>query len=180
MKTLIEQTYETCIEKLKMGARPQIRLTDELILEINEAWPLKDSEQALKQILCILDNSMTTTNAFDEKLLHSLRETTKPETLIFLLSAIQKQTIAHSQKTGNMFSFEFFNSFKTLLLNDDPELKEWTLRTIESLGPLSLRLKKEILEAKPTLLQRLNAHHKNSAQIIEYMEKDWKRLMGGK
>lgn len=179
MKTLIEQTYETCIEKLKMGARPHIRLTDELALAINEAWPLKDDSEVLKQILCILDNSMNTTSAFDEKLLHSLGETKKPETLIFLLSAIQKQTIAHSQKTGNMISFEFFNRFKTLLLSDHPELKEWTLRTIESLGPLSLRLKKEILEAKPNLIQRLNAHHKNSAQIIEYMEKDWKRLMGG-
>lgn len=183
MKTLIEQTYETCIEKLKMGARPHIRLTDELILAINDSWPNKDDSsdhEQLKQILCILDNSMNTTSAFDQRLLQSLKEIKKEETLIFILSAIQKQTIAHSQKTGNMINFEFFNCFKTLLKTDHPELREWTLRTIETLGALSMRLKEEILAAKPSFLQRLNAHHKNSAQIIEFMEKDWHRMMNSK
>ena len=179
MKTLIEQTYETCIEKLKMGARPHIRLTDELILAIKAQWPKTSENEALKQILCILDNSMNTTSEFDELFLISLSEIQNEQTLIFLLSAMQKQTIAHSLKTGNMINHEFFNRFKILLQTNHAELKEWTLRTIETLGPLSMRLKNEILASRPNLLQRLNTHHKNRAQIIEYMEKDWQRMMRG-
>ena len=57
-------------------------------------------------------------------------------------------------------------------------MKEWSLSTIETMGPLSLRFKKEVLAAKPGLLKLLNQHQNASSQLIEYLEKEWKRMLG--
>lgn len=181
-KPLYKEIYNDCILKLKAQKRPQIKLTEEIILDLKEHWP-KNSElaqsaklQDLKEILCILDNSQSTTEAFDSLLLSILEEITNEEILIYTLSVIQKQTIAQSLKTGNILNFKFFESFRALLKSNSPEIKEWALRTVESLGPMSMRLKKEILEAKPSFFKRLNPHQKNCADIIEYIESEWKRM----
>lgn len=179
MNEQFDKIYEECITKLKNGQRPQIKLTEEMVLLISSLWPkdLKnDSKVLLRKILCILDNSQTSTNAFDQLLLKTLEREIDDETMIYMLSVIQKQSITQSFKSGHIIDYKFFETFKNLLKTNNPELKEWTLRTIESLGPLSLRLKKEVLAARPGLLKQLNHHQKNCAAIIDYMEKDWRRL----
>ena len=52
-----------------------------------------------------------------------------------------------------------------------------SLRTIATMGPLSLRLKKEILDAKPGFRKFINSHHKKNSQLIEYLENEWKRML---
>lgn len=176
----LDQHYNECIEKLKAGSRPQIKLTIELIESLISEWDKalsNGNNENINKILCLLDNSQSTTKAFDTRLI-DLLESGKGEILVFALSVVQKQTIAQSQKSGVMFDMRLLEALKSLLKIEDPELKEWTLRTIESLGPLSLRLKKEILEAKPSFLSLFNSHNKNSAQIIDFMQKDWLRMMG--
>lgn len=183
MENNFKDLYKECIQKLKEGRRPQIKLDDETITHLKNSWPsleLLNTNQAaredLKEILCLLDNSQTTTDAFDPELLLLLENIKNEKELIFGLSVIQKQTIAHSLKTGKILDYRFFTQFKELLKSTSPELKEWTLRTVESLGPMSLRLKADILAAKPSFFKRLNSHQKNCADIIDYLEAEWKRL----
>lgn len=182
MKTIAE-IYADIIEKLKNDQRPRVPLTPELQAEIKRVWTeALSSEQhekmheKLKQIFCILDNAQTTTAEFNELFFKTLKELKNSELLIYALAASRKHVIEHSFKSGNMISFEYFEVLKKLLEDKNPELKEWTLRTIESLGPMSLRLRQEVIKAKPGLLTLLNKHQKASSQIINYLENEWKRI----
>lgn len=178
MKTIAELYAETIL-KLKNDQRPKIMLSPELKEEIKKVWTEAlngNREDALKQIFCILDNAQTTTSEFNDLFFRSLKEIKNSELIIYALAASQKHIVDHALKTGNMISFEYFEVLKKLLLDKNPEVKEWTLRTIESLGPMSLRLKQEVLKAKPSMLALLNKHQKASSQIIDYLEREWNHL----
>ena len=136
-----------------------------------------EQSEALKKILCILDNSQNTTSELNELFFKTLKEIKDHELIVYALAASQKHVIADGLKTGKMISIEYFEILKNLLLEKNPEVKEWTLRTIESMGPLSLRLKNEVLAAKPGLLKIFNQHQKASGQLIEFLEKEWKRML---
>ena len=171
--------YQEIIEKLQLDQRPKIVLTAELMAELKHEWDhalaCSDNE-AIKKILCILDNTQTTTSELNELFFKTLKQIKDKELLIYTLAASQKHVIADSFKSGKMISFEYFEILKNLLLDKNPEVKEWALRTIESLGPLSLRFQKEVLAAKPGLMKIFDKHQKASSQIIEYLEKEWKRM----
>lgn len=180
----LQALYRETIEKLKLGQRPQIKLTPELLSVLKTEWESVfaiGADQALqnetiKKILCILDNSQNTTSEFNDLFFKTLREIKDHELLVYALSASQKHVVAESLKTGKMISFEYFEILKNLIKDKNPEVKEWALRTIESLGPMSLRLKNEVLAAKPGFLKLFDKHQKASSQIIEYLEKEWKRM----
>lgn len=180
MNENFDRIYKEAIEKLKKGQRPQIKLTPELLSEIRQEWEkalAEKSTEAIRKALCILDNSQNTTSELNELFFKTLTEIKDHELIVYCLSASQKHVIADGLKTGTMISFEYFEILKKLLLDKNPEVKEWTLRTIETMGPLSLRLKKEVLAAKPGLLKMFNQHQKASAQLIEYLENEWKRML---
>ena len=177
--------YQDTILKLKNAQRPQIKLTPELLEELKLVWenalaPAIDKahqNETIKKILCILDNSQNTTSDFNELFIRTLKEIKEHELIIYTLSASQKHVIADGLKNGKMISMEFFDILKELLLNKNPEIKEWTLRTIETMGPLSLRLKKEVLASKPGLMKIFNPPLKASSQLIDYLEKEWMRML---
>ena len=177
--------YQETIEKLKNGQRPQIKLTLELIDELKRVWEktlVKGQEQlkqieTIKKILCILDNTQNTSSEFNELFIKTLNEISDHQILIYTLSASQKHVIADGLKNGKMISMDYFLVLKELLLNKNPEIKEWTLRTIETMGPLSLRFKNEVLSVKPGFLKVFNQHQKNCFQLIEYLEKEWMRML---
>lgn len=181
-----QRIYLDTIEKLKNGQRPQIKLTPELLAELKQEWARALANgtdkvlqnETLKKILCILDNSQTTTSELNELFFKTLKEIKDHEMIVYALSASQKHVIADGLKNGTMISMEYFEILKNLLLSKNPEVKEWTLRTIETMGPLSLRLKKEVLAAKPGLMKIFNQHQKASSQLIDYLEKEWKRMLG--
>lgn len=181
-----QRIYQDTIEKLKNGQRPQIKLTPELLLELKLEWEKALANgtdkvlqnETIKKILCILDNSQSTTSELNELFIKTLKEIKDHELIIYTLSASQKHVIADGLKNGKMISIEYFDILKNLLLSKNPEIKEWTLRTIETMGPLSLRFKKEVLAARPGMMKIFNQHQKASAQLIEYLEKEWKRMLG--
>lgn len=179
MKTL-ETLYIETIEKLRNDIRPRVMLTPEIKAEIKSVWEeaLKKSgqEERLKQVFCLLDNAAMSTGEFNELFFRTLKEIKNPDLLIYALAASRKHVVENALKTGEMISFEYFEGLKILLTHKNPEIKEWTLRTIETLGPMSLRLKQEVLRARPSLLSLLNKHQKASAQIIDYLENEWKRI----
>jgi hypothetical protein len=180
-----QRIYQETIEKLKNGQRPQIKLTPELLSEMKLEWEKSlasgidkaTQNETIKKILCILDNSQNSTSELNDLFFQTLKQIKDHELIIYCLAASQKHVIADGLKTGKVMSYEFFEILKTLLQDKNPEVKEWTLRTIESLGPLSLRLKQEVLKAKPGFMKIFNQHQKASAQLIDYLENEWKRML---
>lgn len=161
--------YENTLNKLKMGNRPQIKLTPELIEGLKGKW-----QTDTHKVLCILTHTQNSSSEFNELLIESFKVETNKETLIFLLGASEKQLISHALMTGNMMPSDFFLILKNLLTTKNPEVLEWTLRTIESMGPLSLRLKNEIKNARPSKMKFFNSHLRSCDEIINLLERQWK------
>ncbi|MFA6237488.1 MAG: hypothetical protein WC635_09200 [Bacteriovorax sp.] len=176
------EVYSQIIEKLKRNERPQIRLTPELVAELKTAWKkaiegdLID-EEALTRIFCILDNTQNYTSELNEYFFESLKKIRNHELLIYALAASQKHVVSESLRSGVMVPAVYFEHLKELLKNKNPEVLEWTLRTIESMGPLSMRLKNEVRDVKPAFLKLFNTHQKSAMQIIDLLEQQWKRML---
>ena len=178
----VQELYEETIAKLKRDERPQIKLTLELIEELKREWQkaltaVTVDEGMIKKILCILDNTQNTTREFNEYFFTTLAKIKDEDLLIYTLAASQKHVVAEALKTGVMIPGVYFDELKKLLKSKNPEILEWTLRTIETMGPLSLRFKKEVLEAKPGFVKFFNQHQKSASQIIELMEKQWEKML---
>lgn len=159
-----------------------IKLTPELIAELKSEWQkaINNSQidqAALTKIFCILDNTQNYTSELNDLFFQTLSKIRDHELLIYALAASQKHVVNESLRTGAMIPTAYFERLKELLKNKNPEVLEWTLRTIESMGPLSMRLKNEVREAKPNFLKFLNAHQKSAGQIIELLENQWKRML---
>ena len=100
----------------------------------------------------------------------------KPELIIYLLSVSRKHLIEKKFLEGNPIPKNFIKSLENLLEhyeNINPEVIEWTLRTIEQLGNQSLKLRETVLKIKPSWGSLFNQHKKSSKQIIELLEKRW-------
>lgn len=184
-----ENLYNDTLTKLKAGKRPQIKLDSKLIEELNSFFisalkslnsdlkNLNTTQTTIQKILCVLDNTSNTSYLFKDALLETLKiKWSDQQMYVFALSASQKHVCEDCLKTGNMIAFEFFEILKELLQHSNPEVKEWTLRTITTLGPLSLRLKTEVQKARPSFFQKLNAHQKACDQLIEFLELEWSRM----
>jgi hypothetical protein len=176
-----EDLYTATLNKLKLGERPLIRLTPELIIELREAWNKAiDSEKidhnALKKILCILDNTQNMTSELNAQFLKTLNKVRDQEILIYTLAASQKHIVMESLRTGTMISEDYFTKLKELLNNKNPEIVEWTLRTIETMGPLSLRLMSDVKKLNLGFFTFLNKHSKNSEQLISLMKLQWDKM----
>lgn len=176
-----QELYLQTIEKLKRDERPHIKLTQELIEELKSEWQkavggTSIDESALKKILCILDNTQNMSSQFNEYFFMTIEKVKDGDLLIYTLAASQKHVVGESLKSGVMISSVYFDQLKNLLKSKNPEVIEWTLRTIESMGPLSMRFKKEVAEAKPGFMKFFNQHQKSSSQIIELLEKQWEKM----
>ncbi len=167
---MIESLYQDTIIKLKAGKRPQIKLTTELIAALKAEW-----SESLNKVLCILNHTQNTSAQFNELFFSSFNEVSDIKTLIFLLAAAEKHIISESLMTGNMIPSEFFEILKKLLQNKNSELLEWTLRTIESMGPLNRRIKNEIRNSRPGLKKFFNSHSRACDEIINLLETQWKK-----
>jgi hypothetical protein len=182
-----EKVYSQAILDLQNFKRPQIKLDKQDFLELHHFWKenlqfIKESSQkkekalsALEKIFCILDHSQKSSSIFDDLIQQSFPELNKPELIIYLLSVSQKHLIQKKFLEGNPIPKSFFSLLKDLLkkCQDQPEIIEWTLRTIEQLGNQSIKLREEVLTIKPTWGVLFNGHKKASRQIIEMLEKRW-------
>ncbi|MGZ3788641.1 MAG: hypothetical protein ACXVLQ_08970 [Bacteriovorax sp.] len=180
-----QELYQETIEKLKRNERPLIKLTPELVEDLRTEWQkalegATIDEASLEKILCILDNTQNTSQEFNECFFTTMEklhdQLPDGDLLIYTLAASQKHVVAHALRTGIMIHGDYFLSLKKFLKSKNPEVLEWTLRTIESMGPLSLRFKNEVREAKPGFLKLFNQHQQAAFQIIELLEKQWQSM----
>lgn len=177
-----QELYTQTIEKLKRHERPLIKLDTELIMELKTQWQKaiagpSINQETLTKILCILDNTQNYTSELNDLFFQSLSKIREHEILVYILAASQKHIVSESLRTGVVIPTLYIDQLKQLLKNKNPEVLEWTLRTIESMGPLSLRLKKEVREINPSFLKSFNTHQKSATQIIELLENQWKRML---
>lgn len=192
MTRKINEIYDQTIQALMNNSRALPKYSEEVIRQLKEEFDAQDfskmsteeAQEFLKKIFCILTNTQTTTSEFQDMLLKSYEKVkmlkNNSDLIIMMLAAVSKQFIDHSSKSGRPIPIEIFNLLKNNLLNKNPEVLEWTLRAIDSLGPQGLRLEKEVKSLRPSLLKIFNKHQQAAFEIVNHIEKEWSRLKNEK
>ena len=131
----------------------------------------------LKQVLCLVQYSkeMSTLSVdLFVQTLHLLQGQKDSDPLILLtLGASWRPVIVKSQKTGERISLSFMESLKKLLFHKNPEVLEWTLRTIDQLGGESIWFKDAIIKIRPGWGRFFNKNKRASFQIIDMLSRRW-------
>lgn len=180
----LDELYQGIISSLKQEKRPHVTLTEEQEKKLVQTWvaALKDpiDEENLSKVLCILEHSRKPLNLFNELFIKTLSSAKIPNEIKALaLGTSIKHVIGHSQIKGIPIPYNFMECLKLLIHpKQDPELLEWLLRTTESMGKQSIKLKKEIIQSRPSILSStLSPHKKACRQIIDLLEKNWRSYL---
>lgn len=172
----LNEEFENVISKLKNDERPLLKYSELEFSELNSLWTeflnSKRFDELLK-VFCLLDNTQNYSSVFNENIYRTFKEVDDPEFLIYNLSAASKHIIAFHQKRGERTPFELLEVLRELIKHQNPEVLEWTLRTIETLGSQAIFLKDDIMKARPGILSIFDKHKKASKQIIDMLEKRW-------
>ncbi len=175
-----EELYQKIIKDLERDLRPQVKLLKEDVSELAKRWndlilnwgPEKKPE--LKKILCIVDHSQTLSRVFADPIIKTLTLNLETELMIYALASAQKHIITKCALDGVPLPPDFIKVINELLDSKDPEIFEWVLRSIESMGNQSLKFKEAVLKRKPGFFATFNSHMKNAKGIIKILEKRWK------
>lgn len=173
----LQRLYNETLTKLKNGERPLYNLDEEAVKFCVQYWSDLNIKNASQKdylpLLCILDHAKKGSLNFVEPITWVLKNREEPDLLVYTLSAAHKVILEECERLGERIPFGFIESLKGVLLHKNPEVLEWTLRTIEALGHQSIILKEDVIRARPGMLSFLNEHKKNSRDLIDYLIRRW-------
>jgi hypothetical protein len=171
----ISRRHQEIIEALERGDRYQKPLLpDESELVKNKLQQAKNLvPEELDQVLCIAVNTATFIPNIQSELNTILREIKNNSTLVYALNCSRKQIIAAQFRQGRRLSAEFLESLMGLLDHKDPEIVEWTLRTIEECGSQAIYFRAKLKIIRPSIFKLFNRHQRAILEIIEYLERRW-------
>lgn len=170
----IDQTYEHILLEIKKGHRGLTRFSSLELEEINKKLEetLNDPPKLL-QVLCIAEHSSTLFNKFEKNILNVLNSQLSDSHIIFALNCARKHIIEARFNRGLRLEFDFLETLKKLLFHRNPEIVEWTLRTIEGSGNQGVYFLKEFDKIKPPPWKWFNAHQRAVREIITLLERRW-------
>ncbi len=174
-----QELYQNILKDLEQDIRPQVKLLKNDISELVVLWEAllsnwnKEKESELKKILCIADHSQTLSREFTGPIIQTLNLSLPSELIIYTLASAQKHIITKCALDGVPLPSDFVDVLKKLLDSKDPEIFEWVLRLIESMGNQSLKFKEAVLKKRPSFFSIFNAHKRAANEIIEMLKRRW-------
>jgi hypothetical protein len=171
-----EQVYQFILERLKNDERTHIVLSEELKNQIQTRWGMVLEQKRfndLGPIMCILDHSRHPCGALEELFFQTLELSLPASQIVFTLSASWKHLLERWAKNGDRVPMRYLEIMRSLLQHPEAEVREWTLRTLDQVGPQGRMLHQEVKAAKVGWFHRLNPHRKNINQLIDMFEKRW-------
>lgn len=169
----IEEVYQSIMEDLKAGGRGLRRWETHELKHLAQALAASKDAQQLEKLLCIIEHSASFYPGFETPLLEILTSQREAKLLVFALNAARKHILAWAQQQGRRLEYPFLQTLKTLLYHRDPEVVEWTLRTIEEMGSQGIIFKKEFAHIKPPPWKWFNQHQRSVREIIAMLEHRW-------
>lgn len=166
----LDSYYQHILSELEKGHRGLVLFSPE---ELAELTNLLHQEKELKKVLCLVEFSSKFHPPFEEKLIKILRGKHDGEIIIHALNASRKHIIDARFNKGNRLEFPFLEALQNLLYHSDPEIVEWTLRTIEASGPQGIYFQKEFAKIKPPVWKLFNPHQRAILEIITLLERRW-------
>jgi len=172
----LDEKYLEVLAALERGDRYQKPLSPDDILYLKnklEEFTQLDSKK-LNKILCIMTNTATFIQDLEPKLIKIIQaQQTRPESIIYTLNCARKHIIAAQFRQGKRLSADFLDSLMGLLTHHDPEVVEWTLRTIDECGSQAILFRAKLKEIRPSIFKLFNRHQRAILEIIEHLERKW-------
>lgn len=171
-----DQIYTSLIERLNKGERAHLELDKVILDEIDQRWhqALEQNNAAdLNAVLCVLDHSRHPIAEFEDLFFLTLESSLAPDQKIFALSASWKHLLDRWSRAGDRVPMRYLEILRTLLVQENLELREWALRTIDQVGPQGRMLSKEVFAAKAGWKSLVNPHAKAISQLVGMFEKRW-------
>lgn len=175
----LEARYNEIMTNLREGNRGLVRFsadeTDELLRLLREFREKKNSAE-LEKVLCLIEHSSMPQQAFEPELLAALNSDLPDHLIVFSLNASRKHILQARFNKGHRLEYGFLESLKKLLHHKNPEIVEWTLRTIEECGNQGVYFLREFDKIKPAPWKWFNAHQRAVRELIELLELRWRRF----
>lgn len=170
----LEEIYTKILSEIEQGHRGLVRLTSiELDFLNTELERSLDNSEKLKKVLCIVEHSATLYGPFEKNIIKVLTSPLPETHLIFALNCSRKHIIEARFSRGQRLEYEFLETLRALLYHSNPEIVEWTLRTIEGAGNQGVYFLKEFDKIKPPLWKWFNSHQRAVVEIITLLQRRW-------
>lgn len=167
----LQARYEEVLRALAQGGRGLQKFTaaeaEELVHGLGT-----HPDQAVP-LLCLLAHSAYPLRSAEGALLKFLSEGQDPAQLVMALNAARKHVIQGRFKDGDRLTPEFLDCLSKLLRHSDPEVVEWTLRTVEECGAQSILLKPAVLKLRPSIFSLWRASSRTILELVTLLERRW-------
>ena len=178
----IDSLYESIINDLHSKEKVHFLFSPQQCSELENRWQRAlnhGDDKTVEKILCLACHCREPWDFFTPLFISSTREfkdlDKNSQIIIFALGASWKHVVDRSTKTGERISPEFIETIRNLLSHPDPEVLEWTLRTVDQMGQQAMALKGDIMKIKIGWKRLFHKNKRASFQIIEMLLKRWKR-----
>lgn len=175
----LQERYQKIMKGIEQGHRGLTRFTADETQELKKFLrQYRESRQAveLEQVLCLIEHSSMPHQPFESELLAILNSDLPDHIVIFALNAARKHILQARFNKGNRLEFDFLETLKRLLYHRNPEVVEWTLRTIEECGNQGVYFLREFDKIKPAPWKWFNAHQRAVRELITLLERRWRRF----
>lgn len=169
----LDERYSTIMKSVEQDHRGLVRYSAE---EVDELVRLLASKKDLEKVLFLIEHSAMPNQAFEEGILAVLKAEIPDHLIIFSLNAARKHILQARFNKGHRLEFEFLEALKILLHHRNPEVVEWTLRTIEECGNQGVYFLSDLDKIKPAPWKWFNAHQRAVRELIELLERRWRRF----
>ncbi len=178
MKELREfdKIYAELLLRLQKDERPHLELSKEVLNQIIELWQKALAEadsQVINSIMCVLDYTRNTYDLFDELFYKTLEAPLSEQTLVFAMGASWKHMLGRWSRSGDRIPMRYIEILRSFLNSKNDELVEWSLRTIDQIGPQGRLLQKEISQNRMKLKSFISPKAKAITQLVDMFEKRW-------
>ncbi len=175
----LDDRYQTIMKNIELGHRALTRFssfeTEELEKLLKSAVLEKKAEE-LHKILCLIEHSSMPHQGFENDLISILNSDFPDRLIIFALNAARKHILQARFNKGKRLEFDLLEALKLLLHHQNPEVVEWTLRTIEECGNQGVYFLPEFDKIKPGPWKWFNAHQRAVRELITLLERRWRRF----
>jgi hypothetical protein len=175
----LEARYLKILAELDKGHRGLERFSEDEVKEIQSkigSALKKKNFSELEKYLCLIDHSASNLPQLEDDLILLLNSDLPTHIKIFTLDASRKHIINSRVQRGQRLTFEFLEALKNNLYSKDPELVEWTLRTIEESGNQGVYFLRDFDKIRPAPWRWFNAHQRAVVEIITMLERRWRRF----
>lgn len=172
----IDERYQSIMKGIEQGHRGLTRFTVSETEELESALSSAEQPSDLEKILCLIEHSSMPHQGFEKDLIKILNSDIPDRLVIFALNASRKHILQARFNKGHRLEFEFLETIKRLLHHRNPEVVEWTLRTVEECGNQGVYFLREFDKIKPAPWKWFNAHQRAVRELITLLERRWRRF----